>query len=523
MVAAKSDAYDNFSYLNYAYPQTHPDRMGSLAHLFGMDPAPVDNCRVLELGCGDGANLLPLAVIAPESEFVGIDRAKTPIANGQAMIQVLELTNIKLLELDLTALPDALGQFDYIIAHGLYSWIPAQIRDAMLALCRSRLNPHGVAYISYNAYPGCHLRAIVRDAMRFHTSAINDPRERVAQGRSLIKWLAEAHSDDSPYQVVLKEFSEHLQNKNEAAVFHDDLADINSPVYFHEFITHAGQHGLQFLSEAVYFDSTEYNFRPAVAEALRELGRQTPISKEQYLDLIEGRTFRQTLLCHHEHKLDRSLRPELVKDFLLRSQARPVSSEINLEANVVEKFESPHRAAISTGFPLVKAALLHLGEIYPSSASFEGLMEVGRQRLGRLFNTEDAAGGQDKLAEVLMKAYAANVVELHLHEPKLINGPSESPRASALARLQAQKDGLCTSLLHDTIKFEDFLARQLIILLDGTHDREALRQELLKSVEANTGPNSKEAAEQKAELLQRSPDKLEQKLVELAKLAFLIE
>ncbi len=524
MVAPQVEAYDEFSYLNYAYPQTHPDRLRSIARLHRMNSTPIDNCRVLELGCGDGANLMPLALTLPGSEFVGLDRAAKPIANGEATIATLQLANIKLLQLDLTALPEELGQFDYIIAHGLYSWVPAEVRDAIFSLCRARLTPQGVAYVSYNTYPGCHLRNIIREAMRFHTRDVTQPRERIAQGRALIKWLAEAQSQEGPYQILLREFNEYFQSKNEGALYHDDLADINYPVYFHEFVTHAAQHGLQFLSEAVHFDSEDYNFSPDVGRALRELGEQSIISKAQYLDLLEGRAFRQTLLCHHENKLDRSLKPEIVSEFLMRSRAQPDSSEPSLNSDAVEKFKAPHLAAISTSFPLAKAAILHLGRIYPRSANFESLVAEAHRLLGSAPNSKDDGAELQALAEVMMKAYGANVVDLHLHDPSLAKAPGERPQASPLARLQAQKDGLCTSLLHETVKFEDFLARQLIFLLDGTRDRAALQRDLVQAIESNAALiGIKESAAQKAALLETGLEKLEEKLVRLGQLGFLLE
>src|SRR6266545_3188744 len=205
MASPQIDPYDEFLYLNYAYPQTHPDRLASLATLFGMTPAPVENCRVLELACGDGANLLPMAFGLPNSRFVGIDRAVQPIAKGRAMIKALGLRNLDLRQLDLMALPRDLGQFDYIIAHGLYSWVPAAVRDRILEICRSCLAPQGVAYISYNVYPGWRVNEVMREMMLFHTKDVKHPRERVAQARALAKWVADAQTKSTAYSLLLRE------------------------------------------------------------------------------------------------------------------------------------------------------------------------------------------------------------------------------------------------------------------------------------------------------------------------------
>jgi tRNA G46 methylase TrmB len=117
--------YDNVPYPSAPYPQTHPDRLATMATLFGMRPAPVERCRVLELGCNDGSNLIAMAYGLPQSQFVGIDLAERPIAKGKATIEALGLTNLTLHCLDLRHMPSDLGRFDFILAHGVYSWVPA--------------------------------------------------------------------------------------------------------------------------------------------------------------------------------------------------------------------------------------------------------------------------------------------------------------------------------------------------------------------------------------------------------------
>ena len=84
MEAGLQSAYDQVLYPSISFPQTHPARLATVAFLRGMRPAPIDRCRVLELGCGAGRNLLPMAFYLPDSEFVGLDLARQPIAFGQA-------------------------------------------------------------------------------------------------------------------------------------------------------------------------------------------------------------------------------------------------------------------------------------------------------------------------------------------------------------------------------------------------------------------------------------------------------
>jgi SAM-dependent methyltransferase len=166
------DSYDQVPYRSVAHPQTHPDRLATHARLFGLDPAPLADCRVLDVGCGDGANLLAMAAMFPESTFVGIDSAAVPIAEGHERAEDWGLANIDLRALDLMNLPDDFGSFDYIVVHGVYSWVPDAVRDGLMALVAEHLAPHGVAFVSYNALPGGHLRRLTREMMLYHIDGL---------------------------------------------------------------------------------------------------------------------------------------------------------------------------------------------------------------------------------------------------------------------------------------------------------------------------------------------------------------
>jgi methyltransferase-like protein/SAM-dependent methyltransferase len=518
MAPGATDAYDEVTYPNFAFPQTHPDRLASLARLFGMTPAPVECCRVLELACGNGGNLIPMAVGLPQSKFVGIDRAQLPIAKGKATIAALGLDNIELLQLDINDVSNQLGQFDYIIAHGLYSWVPPEVRDRVLMICRSCLSPHGVAYISYNTYPGCHLRRITRELMLFHTRDVNHPAEQIAQGRALINWLAASQSATSAYQLFLNEVRNDINQKSEAAIYHDDLAGINAPVYFHQFIEHAARHGLQFISEAEYFDVQYSHFSPDVNEQLTLLGGQDALAKEQYLDFLEGRSFRQTLLCHSNITLERNMPAERVRDFYFRAEVSPASDNPDIQSEAVEEFRGKKESAIATSFPLGKAALVSLGEQYPRSLAFDALLVAASKRIGLQVPDPESTR---KLEETLLRAHGAGLIEMHLHAPKFALEPGEKPVANPLARLQAQEGPIITTLLHNNVKLEDDLGRQLLLLLDGTRDRSALLRELSSMVESSSEATP-EALTAREQFLRTLPDELEDKLRTLARLGLLL-
>jgi len=148
MKTTPDNAYDRVPYNSQPASQTHPDHLAALATLFGLSPAPVEKCRVLELGCGNGANLIPMALTFPGSRFAGVDLAGVPIAAAQALAVELGLENIVFQQLDIMDLDPGFGEFDYIVAHGVYSWVPPAVRDKLMAICRANLAPNGVSLLS---------------------------------------------------------------------------------------------------------------------------------------------------------------------------------------------------------------------------------------------------------------------------------------------------------------------------------------------------------------------------------------
>src|SRR5262249_29590623 len=180
---ASPTSYDDVPYDSHPIWVTHPDHLAVIATLAGMRPAPVEHCRVLELGCASGGNLIPMAVALPESQFVGIDLSPAQVADGQATIAALGVRNVTLEAQSILDLDESIGTFDYIVCHGVYSWVPPAVQDGILAVFARHLAPQGVAYVSYNTHPGWHLRGMVRDMMLFHAARFTEPVERIRQAR----------------------------------------------------------------------------------------------------------------------------------------------------------------------------------------------------------------------------------------------------------------------------------------------------------------------------------------------------
>jgi methyltransferase-like protein/SAM-dependent methyltransferase len=526
MSAATS--YDEVLYHGAAQHQTHPDRLATLATLYGLRPAPVEHCRVLEIACGDGANLLSMAVGLPESRFLGIDLAQSGIDQGNRVVADLGLKNLTLRQHDLMAASADLGQFDYIIAHGLYSWVPPQVRDRLLAVCKTLLAPQGVAYISYNTYPGCHVRQMLREMLRFHTRQIDSPADKIRQARQLAEFLADAQTGDDLDRQYYKKELEKLKGHPDHLFYHDDLADLNTPSYFVQFIAHAGQHGLQFVAEADFCEMQDIFYPQAVTDALRKMTGDQVLLKEQYLDFIKCRRFRRTLLCHQEAVLDRALDPSLAQRFLASSSAAPVSAQPDLRTDAEEEFAGRAGGHLRTNQPVVKALLVVLSEAWPAPLSFRETLARVRTLLGP--DEQAATSSQDTsptaLEAVLMNSFATGLLQFHLHVPRFARQPSVRPVASPLARWQVLHGrNTVTNLFHSSIDIAEPVGRQLIRLLDGSRDRPQLQRDLVEAIEAGTVPLEEhgEAVRDPRRIRELIARDLETSLSSLAKLGLLVQ
>jgi methyltransferase-like protein/SAM-dependent methyltransferase len=484
MMSVARDDYDLVPYWGKTYPQTHPDRLCALGTLLGMQPAPVEKCRGLELGCGDGINLIGFATVLTGSEFVGIDLSKVHIAAGLEMARNLDLRNVELYARDIMEDLSALGQFDYIIAHGLYSWVPPAVQDRVMELCRCLLTQQGIAFVSYNTYPGAHLRMMLREMMLFHTQGYEEPSQRIKQAGALLGFLQTASAEDDPYLLLMKKETERIQSFPAAHLFHDDLAEFYNPVYFHQFIDHATKHGLQFLTEAEYHETQDLSFPEEAARILKTM-EYIPVIREQYIDFLRCRRFRQTLLCREEVAVRNNPESENIRSLRIAAQIRPMDEKTEELRDRHYKFEHARGSSFTIDLPLFNEALKLLGSIWPRSMPFTELAEGAIARLKEGSDLVEEKGENEfLLAGLFLRLHAANLIELHSFEPPYARTPGLKPLASPLARLKIRDTSLIPNLRHFNVCIDDPMTKRLLPMLDGTRDRKILTSELMSMVES---------------------------------------
>lgn len=468
-------AYDALEYPAHILPQMHPSRLAAIGRLHGLDCAPPSACRLLEVGCGDGLQLLSLALAYPRSTFVGVDMSCKAIARGEAFRQRLGLDNLQLVHADLTHWDPGQGDFDYITAHGFYSWVPTGVREHLLALCRQKLAGAGIAYVSYNALPGCHLRRLLWDMLRHHCAGSEDPAAKIARAQEFLRWLGAATPEGKPYGAAIRsEAADLLRRTDLSVLFHDDMAEINEPLSISDFSKQAQAHGLRFLAEADYHEMSDASLAPEARPGLTMLADGDILQREQYLDFLKGRRFRQTLLCQAETAI---ARPALA----VATHGLHASGHLRRDAtdetdSTAACFRSSDGAALTTDHPVIQAALDEIGHAFPAPLRFPDLLAHARTS-ARSIATE--AEDADALAKALLTGFEHGLLTLHCEPPAFELEPGAMPCASALARLQLEGGADCVASLRPSmVRLDSRLAIELLRLLDGNRNHEALLHDL---------------------------------------------
>ena len=452
--------YDAVRYPSGAYPDTHPGRLAVMGLLHGLNPAPVEHCRILDIGCNDGSNIIPMAYAIPGGEFVGFDLAASPIARAQRRIDELRLTNIRVFQADLMDVSGDLGQFDYIIAHGVYAWVPDPVRDALLAFCRRHLAPEGIAFVSYNALPGSHIRELVRDLLLQPMTGTGDPEQEFGRAMELLEFVGESRPQEDPYRSLLEKQAKQIRKKGPQAYFHDELAKAHQPILFSTFVSHAARHGLQYLSESTLPPPIDPCCKPEVVERVKSLADGDPLAEEQLLDFVRMRTYRETLLCHAGRPIDRDLRLDAFDRLRLASQAEAGGGEAGPRV-----YTLPSGIQIQSEHPPTIALMEFLIAAWPESVP---ITET------RAFLEANGIAFDGELLTLLLRLIVARMVDLHAWAAPVSRRIALRPAASVVSRLEAATQPSATTLLHTVLGLSDPIVRRLLLLLDGTRNREEL-------------------------------------------------
>lgn len=471
--------YDELPYRSVSYAGSQPSNIACIALLFGLSPAAPENSRVLELGCASGGNIIPLAVRYPNSTFLGIDLGERHVREAQEQIAALGLTNIEIRKGDIAEIDLSDDKFDFIIAHGVYSWVPEAAQDAILKIGGQSLTENGVLYVSYNIFPGWNMRSVIRDICMYHAGKSGNPKERVARARWALQQVADTSSEDSPYGQLLRNEAKLNATQPDSYILGEFLADYNSPCYFHEFIERASKRGVSYLSEADLSASVPETLGEEKAKLIRSIAGDSGVAIEQYMDFFGGRQFRRSILTRADQasRISRSIAADKLASLYFSSilveekngESKPESEakqdgDADASSDSVGVIFQDGRSKINVTDPVLLDILRYLEAAYPENRSPKEICDH-LVELGKL---------EENQRETMLKVFFTLTVngKLQISASQLKSGRAndEKPKVWALAQQEAliEQDWI-TSLRHSPISIKPNI-KQVLKFVDGTSD-----------------------------------------------------
>lgn len=340
--------YSELGYKSMPFPYTTPATLEAYAALVGVSAPNPKNARVLELGATYGGNIISQALFNPDATFVGIELSQEQVEKGNEVIANAGLTNVSLIQSDIASIGSEIGTFDYIIAHGVYSWVDDGVKDALLRLIDEHLAEDGIAYISYNTYPGWHTMDEVRQLMMFSNRDKTqfNHKEKVLHGKTIGSIIG---SQILKYDNLKERNSKFLgalrsvMQKDEYYVGHDHLEPNNDPVYFYQFNDHLEAHKLAYLCDADLTLSMVRSFDADIADTLDKLALNDHVAQEQYLDFMLDTTFRKSIICKAKYAESVTYdmgNPELVNSVPMRTIINSFTYTILFNEEALSMFEN---------------------------------------------------------------------------------------------------------------------------------------------------------------------------------------
>ena len=458
IIAKNALTYDLLPYESKPFPQSQPARLAAIAQIFGLKPKALPRARVLELGCAAGGNIVPLAVQYPDAKFIGVDLSRKQVAAGRARIAKLGLKNIELQCKSFTELSDDVGKFDYIICHGVFSWVERPLQQAIFEITRDLLAPEGIAYISYNVLPGWRMMQPVRDAVLSQIPPSLDSANRVTASMELLGFLAKSSSDDALYGKSLRQMAERLAQFPGDYFAHEFLEECNDPCTFSDFASRANDNGLAYLGDSDIQTMLVNNMGTVTASEILRRSNNSILQTEQLMDLVNGRTFRASLLVHAAAgaTLNRNLQPSCMDGLHLLSAS---AMELKTVDGVTSLVVGGKNCYTVTGVATVKALEKFIAG-FPNSSTTSELIN------------KDSEKDEVKLSFYNLMLLG---VVLPMSEPvKMSSTAAKQPKASKLATKDAELGAAyTTNARHETV-YLDVAARFILQNMQGKKSQSEL-------------------------------------------------
>lgn len=482
-IEATYNTYDESPYESCPFAQSSIENMSTISSIFGHNAPKVETARVLELGCASGGNIIPLAVKYPKAKFVGVDLSPAQTKVGNDQIKELGLKNIEIKTASITELDKSAGEFDYIVCHGVISWVPEPVRAGIFDACEKLLSKDGLAYISYNTLPGWNMIRSIRDMMLYHSKDFDDVEDKITQSILLLDFIKDALSEtDTPYAKILKNEMDLLTGQPRNYLRHDHMEENNHQYYFHDFMSEASKRGLQYLGDAQLSSMYVGNLPKKAVDKLQEI--TDIVRSEQYMDFITNRRFRSTILCRKEVVLNRNINIDVVEKLYFSAKIAPEKpikdAKFDDDSKMNFIFNNNKDANVSSNSPVMKSVLTVLSENQHRLCSVKDLVELSTKKLTLSKLTKEQIHGEicNNLVRLIFSGHL--MFSKYPYENIEI---SKKPKVSEFVRSQLKfnKNIWVTNVAHERMNIH-IVDAFLIRYLDGTNDKASLLKKLKEHV-----------------------------------------
>ncbi len=455
------DNYDRIPYIGDSYPSTHIRHLWAMGNILGVNPTPPPRARTMEIGSACGYNIFPQAVHFPNAYFLGIDLSAKHTEQAEQMREMLQCNNVEFRCANIVDVKEPPHSFDYIICHGVFSWVPLEVRDSILQLIKSCLTPNGLALISYNCSPGWVFGTMMRNYVSLYDnhSEPHDIRLKVMQEKAneFYLMMKKTRPELEPF------FASELNIINTYASFyvlHEFGEPENQPLLYTDFVEDLHQHGLQIASDISMNDVGNHGDIQDLLH-LPEYKRKAAFLQAD--DLKSLRRFRHSVVMHEEQSSILTL-----KDILTR--IRQVSFDgISLTKEVEDGVTSYHvgkKASIKSTNDINKYVLEFI-----SARPVEGFQY--KELLADLIEKQIIQDTEKGLAKFLWKLVQLNILSPVYDGINAYYTIDEKPKLHPLTRYSSFCDSAflfnALGLKRKTGEFINLVARQI----DGnsTHDQ----------------------------------------------------
>jgi len=469
------DSYDELPFESKVSRTRHVDRLATVGTLLGVAVSPPHSATVLEIGCSTGGNLIPMALEFPDAHFVGIDLSPAQIAIGRDRVQRLGLRNLDLIAGDISTVELPHEAYDYIVCHGVFSWVPEAVRGAILSVVSRLLTLDGIACISFNCQPGWAIRGIVRRVLLRKDDPKNDVPRRVRQGREVLRNFQEALGHDRFYSLTLQKELERIQSESDSYLFHEFLERENEPFYLTNFVNLCASHELFYLGDARW--GRNFYLRKDLLDLSEEAlkGHHSWLDCEEYLDDVFNTGFREALLTKHLPRVPTM--GSLDRCFMAAQIKRVGEGPLRLDA--VEEFVDSRGRPHTASEPLEKIVLMNLAAAWPEAKPFE-LLKREVQHGMDFFRDERGEIGE-ALEGYLKTLLLRDIADASLTAPRVVREPKDDLLVSPWVAVQSSESSVVTNGWHDTVEIGD-LERRLISGIGDGSSRAELEARLEREV-----------------------------------------